>query len=144
MLIGYTRLSTGVQNTQFQFDPLMSAGSERLFSEQASGAAFGLPVLTDAISLLRRGDTLVVWRLNRLGRSLPHLIEVVPRLEDDRVGLRSLTEGIDTTTPNEDLVFPRFGALAQFKRELIRKRTQAGFAAATALGRKGVRPPKQD
>ena len=142
MQIGYARVSTDEQSTRLQLDALASAGCERVFSEQASGAASGRPVLTDAISHLRCGDTLVVWRLDRLGRSLPHLIEVVRRLEEDGVGLRSLTEGIDTTTPNGRLVFHLFGALAQFERELIRERTRAGLAAARARGRKGGRPPK--
>lgn len=142
MLIGYARVSTDEQNTRMQLDALGSAGCERVFSEQASGAAVTRPVLADAISHLRRGDTLVVWRLDRLGRSLPHLIEVVRQLEVDGVGLRSLTEGIDTTTANGRLIFHLFGALAQFERELMRERTQAGLAAARARGRKGGRPPK--
>ena len=99
-------------------------------------------MLANLLSHTRQGDTLVVWRLDRLGRSLPHLIETVQRLEGAGVALKSLTEGIDTTTTNGRLVFHLFGALAQFERELIRERTIAGLAAARARGRKGGRPPK--
>lgn len=105
MLIGYVRVSTDEQSTRLQLDALASAGCGRVFSEQASGAASGLSVLTDAVSHLRRGDTLLVWRLDRLSRCLPHLIEVMQRLEGDGVGLRSLTEVIDTTTPNGLLIY---------------------------------------
>ncbi len=142
MLMGYARVSTDEQTTRLQLDALEAAGCERTFSERASGASAERPVLADLISHTRKGDTLVVWRLDRLGRSLPHLIETVQKLEAAGVALKSLTEGIDTTTPNGRLIFHLFGALAQFERELIRERTVAGLAAARARGRKGGRPPK--
>jgi DNA invertase Pin-like site-specific DNA recombinase len=142
MLLGYARVSTDDQTTSLQLDALRQAGCERTFSEHASGASSERPVLAEALSHTQSGDTFVVWRLDRLGRSLPHLIEIVQRLETEGVGLRSLTEGIDTTTPNGRLIFHLFGALAQFERELIRERTIAGLAAARARGRKGGRPPK--
>jgi DNA invertase Pin-like site-specific DNA recombinase len=142
MLLGYARVSTEDQTARLQLDALEAAGCERTFSERASGAAAERPVLAELLSHSRNGDTLVVWRLDRLGRSLPHLIETVQKMESRGVGLRSLTEGIDTTTSNGRLVFHLFGALAQFERELIRERTMAGLAAARARGRKGGRPPK--
>lgn len=142
MLLGYARVSTDEQTTRLQLDALEEVGCERTFSETASGAAADRPVLAEVLSHARRGDTLVVWRLDRLGRSLAHLIDVVQRLEAVGVGFRSVTEGIDTTTANGRLVFHLFGALAQFERELMRERTHAGLAAARARGRKGGRPPK--
>ena len=142
MLLGYARVSTYDQTTRLQLDALQAAGCERTFSENASGATAERPVLADLMSHTRKGDTLVVWRLDRLGRSLPHLIETAQKLEAAGVALKSLTEGIDTTTPNGRLVFHLFGALAQFERELIRERTVVGLAAARARGRKGGRPPK--
>jgi DNA invertase Pin-like site-specific DNA recombinase len=142
MLLGYARISTGDQETRPQLDALQAAGCERTFSEWTSGTSAERPILARVLSRTRRGDTLVVWRLDRLGRSLPNLIDIVQRLEAEGVGLRSLTEGIDTTTPNGRLIFHLFGALAQFKRGLIRERTVAGLAAARARGRKGGRPPK--
>ena len=142
MLLGYARVSTEDQTARLQLDALEAAGCERTFSERASGAAAERPVLAELLSHSRNGDTLVVWRLDRLGRSLPHLIETVQKMESRGVGLRSLTEGIDTTTSNGRLVFHLFGALAQFERELVRERTMAGLAAARARGRKGGRPPK--
>lgn len=142
MLLGYARVSTDDQTARFQLDALEAAGCERTFSELASGAAAERPVLTELLNHSRRGDTVVVWRLDRLGRSLSHLIETVRKLESGGVGLRSLAEGIDTTTPNGRLVFHVFGALAQFECELVRERAMAGLAAARARGRKGGRPPK--
>lgn len=142
MLLGYARVSTDEQTTRLQLDALEAAGCERTFSERASGAKADRPVLAELLSHTRKGDTIVVWRLDRLGRSLPHLIEIVQELEAAGVGFRSLTEGIDTTTPNGRLIFHLFGALAQFERELLRERTVAGLAAARARGRKGGRPPK--
>lgn len=142
MLLGYARVSTDDQTDALQLDALNAAGCERTFSDRASGASVDRPALSDAISHARRGDTLVVWRLDRLGRSLPHLIETVRALEAAGVGFRSLTEHLDTTTPNGRLIFHLFGALAEFERELIRERTKAGLAAARARGRKGGRPAK--
>ncbi|AWB26089.1 MULTISPECIES: recombinase family protein [Methylobacterium] len=142
MLLGYARVSIDDQTALLQLEALEAAGCERTFSEPASGAAAGRPVLAELLNHSRRGDTLVVWRLDRLGRSLPHLIETVQKLERRGVGLQSLTEGIDTTAPNGRLVFHLFGALAQFEREVIHERAMVGLAAARARGRKGGRPPK--
>ncbi len=139
-LIGYARVSTLEQDTALQTDALKAAGCERLFEDAASGAKTDRPGLLAALSFLREGDILVVWRLDRLGRSLPNLIEIVSQLEARGVGFRSLTEVIDTTTSGGRLVFHIFGALGQFERDLIRERTKAGLAAAAARGRKGGRP----
>lgn len=140
-LIGYARVSTVEQDTALQTDALREAGCERIFNDTVSGAKSERPGLTAALEFLRDGDVLVVWRLDRLGRSLPHLIEVVSTLEECGVGFRSLTEAIDTTTPGGRLIFHVFGALGQFERDLIRDRTKAGLAAAAARGRKGGRKP---
>nr|WP_298411761.1 recombinase family protein [uncultured Halomonas sp.] len=140
-MIGYARVSTSEQDTTLQTDALGKAGCERIFRDTISGAKAERPGLTDATTYLRDGDVLIVWRLDRLGRSLPHLIEVVTALEARGVGFRSLTENIDTTTPGGRLVFHIFGALSQFERDLIRDRTRAGLAAAAARGRKGGRKP---
>jgi DNA invertase Pin-like site-specific DNA recombinase len=120
---------------------LAKADCERIFQDQASGAKADRPGLAAAIAFARAGDSLVVWKLDRLGRSLPHLIETVNQLEARGVGFRSLTEAIDTTTPGGRLVFHIFGALGQFERDLIRERTRAGLVAAVARGRKGGRTP---
>ncbi|MGX4864207.1 recombinase family protein [Escherichia coli] len=140
-LIGYARVSTAEQDTALQTDALRNAGCERFFEDTASGAKADRPGLADALAYLRDGDVLVVWRLDRLGRSLPHLIETVGKLEARGVGFRSLTENIDTTTPGGRLIFHVFGALGQFERDLIRERTKAGLTAAAARGRKGGRKP---
>ena len=141
MLIGYARVSTGEQDLALQLDALQAAGCARTFSDTASGSLRERPKLHRALEELRDGqDTLVVWRLDRLGRSVRDLIDTIGELEDRKVGFRSLTEGIDTTTSSGRLVFHIFGALAQFERELIRERTQAGLAAARARGRRGGRP----
>ncbi|RRY64517.1 recombinase family protein [Klebsiella pneumoniae] len=140
-LIGYARVSTAEQDTALQTDALRNAGGERVFEDTASGAKADRPGLADALAYLRDGDVLVVWRLDRLGRSLPHLIETVGKLEARGVGFRSLTENIDTTTPGGRLIFHVFGALGQFERDLIRERTKAGLTAAAARGRKGGRKP---
>lgn len=140
-LIGYARVSTAEQDTALQTDALRNAGCERVFEDTASGAKADRPGLADALAYLRDGDVLVVWRLDRLGRSLPHLIETVGKLEARGVGFRSLTENIDTTTPGGRLIFHVFGALGQFERDLIRERTKAGLTAAAARGRKGGRKP---
>ena len=140
-LIGYARVSTAEQDTALQTDALRNAGCERVFEDTASGAKADRPGLADALAYLRDGDVLVVWRLDRLGRSVPHLIETVGKLEALGVGFRSLTENIDTTTPGGRLIFHVFGALGQFERDLIRERTKAGLTAAAARGRKGGRKP---
>ena len=141
-LIGYTRVSTAEQDTALQTDALRKAGCERMFQDTASGAKADRPGLAAALAYLRDGDVLAVWRLDRLGRSLPHLIETIGALDARGVGFRSLSESIDTTTPGGRLVFHVFGALGQFERDLIRERTKAGLAAAAAArGRKGGRKP---
>ncbi len=139
-LIGYARVSTTEQNPTLQLDALQAAGCERVFTEEASGAVAERPELARALDHLRPGDTLVVWKLDRLGRSLRHLIDTVRGLEDRGGGFRSLQEQVDTTTPGGRLVFHVFGALAEFERDLIRERTHAGLAAARARGRRGGRP----
>lgn len=139
-LIGYARVSTQDQGTEMQRVALEAAGCARIYEETASGAQRDRPQLTAALDYLRPGDTLVVWRLDRLARSLKQLIETVEALEKRGVHFRSLTENIDTSTPNGRLTFHLFGALAEFERSLIRERTMAGLAAARARGRVGGRP----
>ena len=142
MQIGYARVSTQEQTLALQQDALTQAGCERLFTDTVSGSQDERLGLSEALSHLRSGDTLVVWRLDRLGRSLKHLIETITALSQRGIGFRSLTEQIDTTTPGGKLVFHVFGALAEFERDLIRERTNAGLAAARARGRLGGRPRK--
>ena len=140
-LVGYARVSTLDQNPALQRDALAAAGCTKLFEDRASGARADRPGLAQALAFLREGDVLVVWKLDRLGRSLPHLIETVAALAARGVGFRSVTEAINTTTPGGRLVFHLFGALGQSERDLIRERTRAGLAAAAARGRKGGRKP---
>ncbi|MBA2671254.1 MAG: recombinase family protein [Gemmatimonadetes bacterium] len=142
MNIGYARVSTGEQTLDLQLDALAQDDCEKIFTETASGTKSERPVLQEALAYARAGDTLVVWRLDRLGRSLPHLIETVTDLRTRGIGFRSLTEQIDTTTPGGKLIFHVFGALAEFERDLIQERTHAGIAAARARGRVGGRPRK--
>lgn len=139
-LLGYARVSTLEQNSMLQTDALKAAGCYRVFTDRASGALDERPELARLVDQVRPGDTVVVWRLDRLGRSLRHLIDTVNQLAERQVGFRSLTESIDTTTSGGKLIFHIFGALAEFERELIRERTQAGLAAARARGRYGGRP----
>lgn len=129
-LIGYARVSTTDQKLEPQVDALKAAGCETVFEDVISGAKTERPGLNEALAFLREGDTLVVWKLDRLGRSMKHLVETVAELGDRGVGFRSLTEGVDTTTTGGTLVFHLFGALAQFERDLIVERTQAGLKAA--------------
>ena len=143
MLIGYARVSTHDQNLHLQKDALEKAGCEKIY-EEISGGSCLRPELERTMELLREGDTLVVWRLDRLGRSLKHLIELVTELNQRKVGVKSLMESMDTTTSGGKLVFHIFGALAEFERNIIRERTNAGLAAARARGRKGGRPPALD
>jgi DNA invertase Pin-like site-specific DNA recombinase len=147
MKIGYARVSTDDQNLDLQRDALECAGCERLFADTISGAKADRPGLASAIAFARPGDVLVVWRLDRLGRSLPDLIRLVGELEAAGIGFESLTEKIDASTAAGRLVFHVFAALAEFERNLIRERTHAGLAAARARGRKGGRrgldPDKQ-
>lgn len=142
MRIGYCRVSTQEQDLSLQVDALNAAGCERLFSDIASGARQDRPELQRALDHLRPGDILITWRLDRLGRSLKHLIEIVSDLEEQQIGFISLQENFDTTTNQGRLFFHIFGALADFERGLIRERTMAGLAAARARGRRGGRPRK--
>ncbi len=141
MLIGYARVSTQDQNPELQLDVLKKEGCEKVFTEKASGAQRDRPQLKTAGGYMREGDTLVVWKLDRLARSLKQLIETVEELERRGIGLRSLTEAIDTTTAGGKLVFHIFAALAEFDRSSIRERTSAGLQAARERGRTGGRPP---
>jgi DNA invertase Pin-like site-specific DNA recombinase len=141
VLIGYARVSTRERDPALQLDALAAAGCGRVFVERASGAQRDRPELKAALDYMRAGDTLVVWKLDRLARSLRQLIETVEELEGRGVGFRSLTEAIDTTTSGGRLVFQIFGALAELERQVIRERTRAGLEAARARGRKGGRPP---
>jgi len=142
MLIGYARVSTLDQTLALQQDALQQAGCEHIFTDTVSGSVTDRPGLTQALSHLRAGDTLVVWRLDRLGRSFSHLIETVRQLQARGIGFRSLQEQIDTGTSGGKLVFHVFGALAEFERDLIRERTTAGLVAARARGRVGGRPSR--
>jgi DNA invertase Pin-like site-specific DNA recombinase len=139
--VGYARVSTVDQDPALQIDALMAAGCMKVFEDRASGARADRVGLRSALEYVRAGDVLIVWKLDRLGRSLPHLIETVTALEKCGVGFRSITEAIDTTTPGGRLVFHLFGALGQFERDLIQERTRAGLTAAAARGRKGGRKP---
>lgn len=138
--LGYARVSTAEQDPALQHDALTAAGCWKTWTDTASGRADDRPELAACLAALRPGDTLVVWRLDRLGRSLRHLIDTMTDLDTRQVGFRSLTEAIDTTTAGGRLVFHLFAALADFERELIRDRTLAGLAAARARGRMGGRP----
>lgn len=140
MKIGYARISTEEQTLNLQIDDLKKAGCDRIFQDVMSGAKEDRPGLHEALDHLRSGDILVVWRLDRLGRSLRSLIDLMSELSGRGIGFQSLTEQIDTTSPSGKLVFHVFGALAEFERDLIRERTRAGLAAARARGRKGGRP----
>ncbi len=144
MLVGYARVSTLEQALALQRDALTKAGCERLFTDTASGSQVVRPGLEEALTYVRSGDILVVWRLDRLGRSLRHLIDTIGALQERGIGFRSLQEQIDTTTSGGKLVFHVFGALAEFERDLIRERTQAGLLAARARGRLGGRPRALD
>jgi DNA invertase Pin-like site-specific DNA recombinase len=140
MLIGYARVSTDDQNLDLQMDALRLAQCEHFFEDKLSGAKAQRPGLQKALDYARSGDTIVVWRLDRLSRSLKDLIEMVSCLEERGVGLKSLHESIDTSSSSGKLIFHIFGALAEFERNLIRERTHAGLKAARARGRLGGRP----
>jgi DNA invertase Pin-like site-specific DNA recombinase len=140
MLLGYARVSTADQKLDLQLDALKKAGCKKLYSDVASGAKAARPGLDAALAYARPGDTLVVWKLDRFGRSLSHLIDGVRALQARKVGFRSLQEHIDTTTSAGKLIFHVLGALAEFERDIIRERTRAGLAAARARGRQGGRP----
>ena len=141
--VGYARVSTFEQLMDLQRDALAKAGCDRVFTDTMSGMRSDRPGLQQALDFLREGDVLVVWRLDRLGRSLKYLIEVMTILDQRGIGFRSLTEQIDTTSGGK-LIFHVFGALAEFERDIIRERTQAGLASARVRGRKGGRPKKLD
>jgi DNA invertase Pin-like site-specific DNA recombinase len=140
MLIGYARVSTHEQTLNLQRDALEKAGCTKIFTDTASGAKTERIGLDEALNYVRKGDTLVVWRLDRLGRSLPHLITTMTDLEERGIGFKSLTENIDTTTSGGKLIFHIFGALAEFERNLIKERTNAGLTAARVRGKTGGRP----
>ncbi len=140
MFIGYARVSTHRQNLDFQEDALKMAGCERIYSDVTGGSKDDRPGLRLAMEALREGDILMVWKLDRLGRSLSHLVRIVSELHDRRIGFKSLQESIDTTSSVGKLVFHFFASLAEFERDLIRERTLAGLAAARARGRLGGRP----
>lgn len=148
MLIGYMRVSStdDRQSVDLQRDALIAAGvdSRHLFSDKASGAREDRLHLRACLEYLKTGDTLVVWKLDRLGRSLPHLLSILTDLRERGVSFRSLTEQMDTGTPHGELLFSLFGALAQYERALTRERIMAGLAAARRRGRRGGRPPKID
>ncbi len=141
-LVGYARVSTRDQTPALQLDALRATGCQRVFEETASGAQRDRPQLRAALDYLRGGDTLVVWKLDRLARSTQQLIGTVEELARRGVGFRCLTQDIDTTTAGGRLVFTVFSAIAEFEREVIRERTRAGLEAARARGRKGGRPRK--
>jgi DNA invertase Pin-like site-specific DNA recombinase len=144
MLIGYARVSTDDQKLDLQVDALNKAGCEKIFDDHVSGAKAERPGLTQALDVCRDGDTLVVWRLDRLGRSIKNLIELAEVLEKRGIGLKSCQESIDTNTSGGRLLFHMFGALAEFERNLLRERTKAGLTAARARGRTGGRPKALD
>jgi DNA invertase Pin-like site-specific DNA recombinase len=144
MLVGYSRVSTSSQKLDLQNDALIKNGCEKIFSDVASGAKSERVGLIQALDFLRAGDILVIWKLDRLGRSLKHLIKIVSELEEIGIGFRSLQENIDTTTPTGKLFFHFFGALAEFERTMIIERTKAGLESARARGKKGGRPKKMD
>ena len=140
MKIGYARVSTDDQKLDLQLDALQKAGCEKIFEDKESGAKAERPGLQKVLEHAREGDTVVIWRLDRLGRSLKNLIELVTELEERGIGLHSLTESIDTTTSGGKLIFHVFGALAEFERNIIRERTRAGLEVARARGKIGGRP----
>ena len=142
MKIGYARISTEDQNLDLQIDALKKAGCGKIIKDKISGAKSKRPGLTQLFELIREDDTVVVWRLDRLGRSLKDLIETINKFDDQKVGFLSITENIDTTTPTGKLIYHIFGAFSEFERNLIRERTQAGLKAARARGRLGGRPTK--
>jgi DNA invertase Pin-like site-specific DNA recombinase len=144
MLLGYARVSTDDQNLDLQRDALRAAGCEKVLEDRLSGAKAARPGLTLLLELARTGDSIVVWRLDRLGRTLHDLIVLAKRLEEAGIGLVSLQEKIDTSSSGGRLIFHMFGALAEFERHVLRERTQAGLNAARARGRKGGRPKRLD
>jgi DNA invertase Pin-like site-specific DNA recombinase len=144
MKIGYARVSTADQNLRLQEDALQSAGCEEIYTDVISGVKSQRPGLDKALSHARAGDTIIVWKLDRLGRSIQHLIQTITSLMERKIGFKSLQENIDTSTSSGKLIFHIFSALAEFERDLIQERTQAGLKAARARGKMGGRPPLLD
>ena len=140
MIIGYARVSTKEQIFDLQIDALKKVGCKKIYREVVSGAKAERQVLNELLENIRSGDILVIWKLDRLGRSLKHLVELVNGLSDKGIGLKSINDPIDTTTPQGRLVFNIFASLAEFERDLIRERTNAGLSAARSRGRTGGRP----
>ena len=140
MKVGYARVSTREQNLDMQVIALEEAGCDKIYEEVVSGAKATRPILDKLITDLRPDDVLMIWKLDRLGRSLKNLVELVQQLMDNNIGLCSLNDPIDTTNPQGRLIFNIFASLAEFERDIIRERTQAGLSAARARGRKGGRP----
>ena len=140
MKYGYARVSTNQQDTKMQIDALREAGCEKVYEDKISGSKTDRPELNQCLKAMNKDDVLVVWKLDRLGRSLQHLIEVVHKLEEENKGFQSLTENIDTTSPTGKLVFHLFAALAEFERSLIRQRVMAGLEASKKMGKKFGRP----
>ncbi len=140
MKYGYARVSTNQQDTKLQIDALVAAGCEKIYEETMSGGKTDRPELNNCLKAMNPNDILVVWKLDRLGRSLQHLIEIVNKLEQDSKGFQSLTENIDTTSPTGKLIFHIFGSLAEFERGLIRQRVMAGLDASRKMGTKFGRP----
>lgn len=139
MKVGYVRVSTEDQSLNLQLDAMQEAGVAKVFQDVMSGAKTERPGLTEALNYVREGDVLVVWKLDRLGRSLSHLLEVIADLDKRGIGFVCLTQQLDTTTPGGRLIFNIFGSIAQFEREIIRERSMAGLKAARARGRVGGR-----
>src|SRR6266446_5270207 len=144
MLVGYARVSTQEQTLDLQKDALEKIGCTKIYSDVVSGAKAERKGLEEALEYVREGDTLIVWRLDRLGRSLKHLIETITNLNNRKIGFKSIQENIDTTTSGGKLIFHIFGALAEFERDIIRERTNAGLQAARARGRLGGRPKSKN
>ena len=144
MLLGYCRVSTAEQNLDLQLDALSGAGCESIFQDVASGSLDSRKGLGEVLARASKGDTVVVWRLDRLGRNLKHLIEVVNELNKRGVAFKSLQESLDTTSPGGRLIFHIFGSLCEFERDVLRQRTMAGLAAARSRGRVGGRPFAMD
>lgn len=142
MLIGYARVSTDEQNLELQLDALKKAGAEKVYEEKVSGTRTSRPELDACLKSLRKGDTLVVWRLDRLGRSLQHLVETITELENEGVAFKSVSDSIDTSSASGKLMFHIFASLAEFERSLISERTKAGLESARKRGRVGGRRPK--
>jgi len=142
LTIGYARVSTHEQNLDMQIDELKKMGCKKIISDKISGSVAERPGLSELLNQLREGDTLVVWRLDRLGRTLRHLIKFIKDLEDEGIHFKSIKESIDTRTSTGKLIFHIFGALSEFEKNLVGERTKAGLEAARARGRLGGRPKK--